>query len=795
MRLGWIFSCILGLAALAVATLPGATDSLADQIAAANTEPQAASVEIADSSRSRQPKYVTIKIRHHDRPLIAGETGRLVFEASIGTDKNPDNGRLTWDKTGPAPVFLWVSTRRTSGVTFPDAVHPDRPRHHFLIKFPPPEEGKPNGPLRQTLAYTVDSKTKAGSHYFWLETHAGLMRPDGRMVHDTGIMVTPFSVDTHLGTKILMLAVVAAAVFLFIVEWVRVDVVAMVMMVLLPELGLLNSKDTFRGLSSNAVVAIIGVMIISYALNRAGLVHRIIQPIMGFVSKSSSRLVVSFSALIAVISSVMQNTGAAVLFLPAIRTITSTGLKTPISRVLMPIGMAAILGGTLTMIGTSPLILLNDILPEGMPKFGFLELTPISLAIVASGIFFLSTLGRKMLLNAGVKHDAGEGGGHAEGDVLSAYPEISGPFEIVVPTDYTPGPEPQEVIQIRRRLGVNIVAMIRTDGNCEMAPLPKSSIRAGCALCVYGSEKAVKDFAADYKLEVRERSTYFKDTLLNPSVAGVVEGVVSPRSSIIGQTIGEIRFRETFGVSPLALHQDGETFYSGLADRPLRSGDTVLVHGTWEKFHTLQEFHQNFIIITPFEDEFHTPEKAGRALTCFLIALGLMLVSSFYFQSKPYNPIPLSVCLMIGAVAMVLTRVITISEAYHAVDWRTVFLLGGLIPMGMAVDQTGTAQWLAAGIVNGLGGLMSPLVLLIVLACLSCAFTLVISNVGPAPCSSRWASPSPIKSGSIPEWRPLWSGWAYPTHLFCRPTRSTPCTWGRANTGPRTTSRSAASCP
>ena len=727
MRLGWISSCILGLAALAVATLPGATDSLADQAAA--SESQAAPVKVADSSQSRRPKYVTIKIRHADRPLIAGETGRLVFEAFLETDKDSDAGRLSWDKDGPSPVFLWVSTRRTSGVTFPDAVHPDRPRHHFLIKFPAPEAGS-DGVLRQTLNYTVDSKTKAGDHYFWLETHAELKRSDGRTIHDTGITVMPFSVDTHLGTKILMLAVVAAAVFLFIVEWVRVDVVAMVMMVLLPELGLLNSKDTFRGLSSNAVVAIIGVMIISYALNRAGLVHRIIQPIMGFVSKSSSRLVVSFSALIAAISSVMQNTGAAVLFLPAIRTITATGLKIPISRVLMPIGMAAILGGTLTMIGTSPLILLNDILPEGMPKFGFLELTPISLAIVVSGIFFLSTLGRRMLVHAGVEHETGGGKGHEAGEVLSSYPEISGPYEIVVPKDYSAGSGPQEVLEIRRRLGVNIVAMIGADGSCEMAPLPKSSIRAGFALCVYGPEKAVKDFATDYRLELRDRPTYFKDTLLNPSVAGVVEGVVSPRSSIIGQTISEIRFRETFGVSPLALHQEGETIYSGLGDRPLRSGDTVLVHGTWEKFHTLQEFHQNFIIITPFEDEFHTPEKAGRALTCFLIALGLMLVSSFYFQSKPYNPIPLSVCLMIGAVAMVLTRVITISEAYHAVDWRTVFLLGGLIPMGMAVDQTGTAQWLASGIVNGLGGLMSPLVLLIVLACLSCAFTLVISNVG-----------------------------------------------------------------
>jgi di/tricarboxylate transporter len=107
-----------------------------------------------------------------------------------------------------------------------------------------------------------------------------------------------------------------------------------------------------------------------------------------------------------------------------------------------------------------------------------------------------------------------------------------------------------------------------------------------------------------------------------------------------------------------------------------------------------------------------------------------MVFSSFYFQNSAYNPLPLSVCLMVGALGMILSKVMTISEAYRSVDWRTVFLLGGLIPLGMAVDQTGTAQWIAKGIIIVLGNYMSPLLLLIILACLSCAFTMVISNVG-----------------------------------------------------------------
>jgi di/tricarboxylate transporter len=384
------------------------------------------------------------------------------------------------------------------------------------------------------------------------------------------------------------------------------------------------------------------------------------------------------------------------------------------------------------MIGTSPLILLNDIMPQGMPKFGFLELTPIGLALVIGGIAYLSTGGMRMLAGSSLKRSEVKNNstGAFENTVLSSYPLINGPYEIFVPEDSPAEKDPQEVVNIRRRYLVNIVALAKDNGTCDVAPLPNMVIRAGVALCAYGPEKAVRDFVRDYGLVLREEPLLFKNTMFNPSIAGVVEMVISPRSSLIGKTIKEIHFRETFGMNPLAVHQSGTTYYRELADLPLQSGDMVLVHGTWEQFHTLQELHQNFIVISRFEEEFHKPEKAKRALTCFLITLFLMVFSSFYFQNRPVNPLPLSVCLMVGALGMILSKVITVSEAYRSVDWRTVFLLAGLIPLGMAVDQTGTAQWIAKGIITGLGNFMSPLLLLVILACLSCAFTMVISNVG-----------------------------------------------------------------
>jgi di/tricarboxylate transporter len=263
-----------------------------------------------------------------------------------------------------------------------------------------------------------------------------------------------------------------------------------------------------------------------------------------------------------------------------------------------------------------------------------------------------------------------------------------------------------------------------------VAPIPETTVQPGHILCVYGPQKAVARFVGAFGLDLKKEPDYFKNDMFNPSLAGIVEGVVSPRSSLIGQTIKEIRFRETFGLNALAIHQSKKAYYRQLADRPLEAGDAVLLHGTWEQLHALEDLHRNLIIITPFEKEFHKPEKSIWASICFMVTLGLMILSSFYFQGRSYNPIPLSVCLMMGAVGMVLTRVITINEAYRAVDWRTVFLLGGLIPLGMAMDQTGTAEWIAKGIVAGFGPSMSPLLLLILLGVLSCGFTMVISNVG-----------------------------------------------------------------
>ena len=157
---------------------------------------------------------------------------------------------------------------------------------------------------------------------------------------------------------ILVMGMIGIAIFLFIAEWIRVDVVAILMMVTLPLLHLVTPKEAFVGFSSNAVISIIAVIIIGAGLDKTGLINNLVRPVLRIAGRSESRVIISISLTVAVISSFMQNIGAAALFLPAIQRVSKT-LKIPLSNLLMPIGFSAILGGTITLVGCSPLILLK----------------------------------------------------------------------------------------------------------------------------------------------------------------------------------------------------------------------------------------------------------------------------------------------------------------------------------------------------------------------------------------------------------------------------------------------------
>jgi len=511
---------------------------------------------------------------------------------------------------------------------------------------------------------------------------------------------------------ILVMAMIGVAVFLFIVEWVRVDVVAILMMVVLPLLHLVTPKEAFIGLSSNAVVSIIAVIIIGAGLDRTGIINKLVTPIVRIAGNSPSRIVIAISLTVAGISSFMQNIGAAALFLPAIQRVSKT-LKIPISKLLMPIGFSAILGGTVTLVGSSPLILLNDLMtPFNLKPFGLFDVTPIGLGLVISGIACFVLFGRFILPKGQdfVSDPQGQEGS-------SPMEEVGEAYELKTPDDYTHYRDPVRIDDLRRRYLVHVVAIVEPPDFKILSPPPDMEVRSGVDLAVYGNEKDVKRMADHEGMVLKDGLQVF-GTEVSESASGTVEAVVAPRSPMMGKTLSQIALQDRFRVTPLAVYRHGETYRAEIGDLALGVGDAILIHGTWKRLLALQA-EKSLLFTTPVDIDLMRPEKA--AFAGFWLAAALIMILVFKIQ--------LSVCLMTGALGMVVTKVLTIDEAYQSVDWRTIFLLAGLIPLGIATEKTGTAAWIAHAVLNAIGT-VDPIVLLAIIGVLATVFTLVISNVG-----------------------------------------------------------------
>ncbi len=516
---------------------------------------------------------------------------------------------------------------------------------------------------------------------------------------------------------LLTMIVLVFVIVLFVFEWVRVDVVGILMMVLLPILGLISPGDAFVGLSSNAVVSIIAVIIMGAGLDKTGVMNQVASPIIKIAGKSESRIITFIGGTVGLISALMQNIGAAALFLPAAQRIAKR-IGLPVSRILMPMGFCAIVGGTLTLVGASPTILLNDLMVVGgerLEPFGLFTQTPIGICLLISVILYFIVFGRFVLPASKGESDEG-----VTSALMQAYRAFETIYEIHIPEDAKiTGTLADLGIQSRYLVTALAVGHASTKDK-NFVPRSSEELQPGDELAVVGRRKNVMKMAEEMGWEVKDSLESFAEALSRTN-AGMAETIVSPRSELIGNTMSEVDFKALYGVTPLALFKGNRIYYSGLAHIRLNMGDTLLLFGPWERFHILKNHPQprSLTFSTPLEGEILRPEKASLAL----LWLGVALLQVIFLKMQ------LSVALMSGALGMIITGVLKVDEAYTAVDWMTVFLLAGLIPLGMAFEQTGTAAYIAEGVL-GVIGEPAPIVLLAVIGLMTSFFTLVISNVG-----------------------------------------------------------------
>ncbi len=542
-------------------------------------------------------------------------------------------------------------------------------------------------------------------------------------------------------TEILVvLLLLTLTVFLFVFEVVEVDVAAISIMVLIGLIGaaseafglmqpLVPAGELFDGFASNAVVSIIAVMIIGAGLDKTGLMNRVASAILKRAGHSERRIVPAVSGTVGLISGFMQNVGAAALFLPVVGRISArTGL--PMSRLLMPMGFCAILGGTLTMVGSSPLILLNDLLiatSKGLPAeqqiatWSMFSVTPIGLALLATGIAYFVLAGRYVLPSA-----AGMANEHARPTQTMHYFQSlhgleDGVFEVEVPAG-----SPlvgRQLDDFEQEYRIRVVAALRPGDEMivgSSALERDMPIEAGTVLGVLASPQHLSRFVERNQLTVNADLKTFAD-ILSPARAGIAEVVIPPASQLIGKSAREIWLRKTYGIAMLALHRGGKSLLErdNIHNLPLQAGDALVVHTAWDALARLEK-DRNFVVVTSdYPHEELRPHKEKSAIFFLGLVLALLI----------FTDVRLSLALMAGAIGMVLTGVLRIEEAYQAVSWKTVFLLASLIPLGVAVETSGTAAWIATYVLSMFGGLPHwvPLLALVIL---STVFSLVMSNVG-----------------------------------------------------------------
>lgn len=527
-------------------------------------------------------------------------------------------------------------------------------------------------------------------------------------------------------------------VVLFVSEIVRIDFAAILVMVLLGLLSqlpglhsLADVSQLFNGLASNAVVSIIAVMIIGAGLDKTGLMSKVAAVILKHGGKTEARVVPIISGTVGVISSFMQNVGAAALFLPVVSRI-AVRTELPLSRLLMPMGFCAILGGTMTMVGSSPLILLNDLIltanqslppDQQMQTFGLFSVTPVGVSLVATGIIYFMIFGRWVLPNKQKDGDATTG--QSMKDYLkNLYGLKTDIFEITIPQGHTS--IGQTFDDLMKRYHIYVIGSAY-QGKTWFAPVIQTQITAPCRLAILGRKKEVQQMVEDAGFVLHDKLDVFAEDYA-PTKSGVAEIVIPPGSSVIGKCAHDLVFRKTYGASMLAIHRSEETLsvvetedhhHTQIGEVPFRAGDTLVILSTWDALTRLTKNRDFVVVTTDFPQEDLRPTKVGWALFFFLIALSLIL----------FTDLRLSLCLLTGAVGMILTKVLDIDDAYEAVSWSTVFLLASLIPLGQAVQTSGTAAWIAQQILTLLDG-WPVWSLQAGLAVLATIFTLIMSNVG-----------------------------------------------------------------
>ncbi len=522
----------------------------------------------------------------------------------------------------------------------------------------------------------------------------------------------------------LVLGLVGFTMAMFLFERIRADLVALVVLVVLGITGLIAPEEIFSGFSGNAVMSIMATMILGAGLDRTGALNRLAGWLLRRGHGKEQRLLTLTTLVAGLNSSFMQNPSVMALYLPvAARLSSRSGLS--MSRLLLPLTAAIVMGATLTMVGNSPLILLNDLLvsannnlPSGMATLEQLPMfapAPVGVVLLAASLLYFRFYGNRKLAEL---ENGGENTTPASTESYFArtYGIEGDVFELVVSAE-----SPlvgMGVAEAESLHDAPLLLALKSGNDTRLAPPADMRIWVGSVLGVMGTRQQVHDFAQNQFLRMSSRLRNLGD-LFNPARAGISEAVVPPTSRFIGKSAREMRMRQQLGISLLAINRDKHVIREDVRSVPLRAGDMLVFHSIWQDLARAAE-SRDFAVVTDYPKGEQRPHKFKIAMAIFAITILIALTGR----------LPVALTLMTGVAGMLLSGVLKMDEAYAAINWKTVFLTAGLIPLGWAMDSSGAAAWIAGNTLERLPDGTPPWALQVVVALLTTAFSLVISHVG-----------------------------------------------------------------
>jgi len=481
------------------------------------------------------------------------------------------------------------------------------------------------------------------------------------------------------------LALVGVAAVLFVTERLRPDLTALLILIVLSLTGIVTPEQAFAGFSQSAVITILAMFILTFALEQTGVTHWLGMRLLRSIGERETRLATALMLTAAFLSLFMNSIAAAAVLLPSAVAIARQTSRRP-SRLLLPLAYGALIGGTATLLTTANILVSTTLTRASLQPFGLFDFLPTGLPIIIGGALLMAALGPRLLPSRDMAGEVARMR-RLQTELAQVYHLQEGTSTVTVEAGSGLAGQSLRVGAWGRALGLTVLG-IAHHGRLTLAPNGDTVIQEGDTVLVEGvpTPPQLKEYGLKLNSLGEELRLTSEDVLL-------VEVTLAPRSEFEGRTLKQIHFREKFGLQVLAIWRQGLVVQQTVADVPLRFGDAMLMQGSRERVDVLRS-DPNLIIL-----EEQGSRRVGRKgyLAAGILALALGLAAT--------GVLPIALATLAGAALVILAGCIRMDEAYRAIEWRTIFLIACMIPLGVAMLETGAASFLATSVQAVTGGL------------------------------------------------------------------------------------------